>query len=580
MSSEDYERTRTRVLASILVVFLLATPIWWRTTEVYRAPLPVEDIRAWKEDKTFHRTLTLNVDVAFYDHTGDGSIPTAGKLLELSEKLEADLNELYGTAERGRAVRHQGDVEESVPGELFADVKLWFRISGGLGSKYWERGQRPKDVAAKGDSWSASSLNGHYKVHVACTPPEAGKQTNIYVSSKRAVFVELPGECVDDVRVSNTLLSVIGGLFADEQTNYLKMTEQKGEAANTDWESMRTMKYASKYQVTFSLLNADPSEVLVSWDIQEAVNAYILPFFSQLSELSEFAVDSQVQNYAALPIQSQSIEKDGRTVHVLRPEALPHFINSAEWNLASVVSSAPPLNFVLYIPPQSQSPLHVVTSKNDVLDTNAFLIPRWGGVVISNAKEIGVRHFSVDDLHPIMEVYVAQLRDLLGVKHIRIRNVETLLPKAQVTYETAPDAGITLWELDQLVRRRTVQNIVDAVTTLNSLATLITNLESMVVLDDIQNQVLYALDALHQARLALEANDFSLASQHARDAFVSSEAAFFDPTMVSMLYFPDEHKYAVYMPLFVPISVPLLIAVIREIKGWKNRKKRIKQKEE
>ncbi|TPX66073.1 hypothetical protein SpCBS45565_g04715 [Spizellomyces sp. 'palustris'] len=571
MSSEDYERTRTRVLVSILIVFLLAAPIWWRTTEVYRAPLPVEDIRAWKEDKAFHRTLTLNVDVAFYDHIGDGSIPTAGKLVEISEKLENDLNELYGTTEKGRAVR-RGEVEESVPSEVFADVKLGFRISGELDLSC-------TDVAAKGDSWS-SSLNGHYKVHVACTRPEAGKQTDIYVSSKRAVFVEIPGQCTDDVRVSHTLLSVIGGLFADEQTNYLKMTEQKGEAANTDWESMRTMKYASKYQVTFSLLNADPSKVLVNWDIQEAVKAYILPFFSQLSELSEFAIDSQVQNYAALPIQSQLMEKDGRTVHVLRPEALPHFINSAEWNLASVVSSAPPLNFVLYIPPQSQSPLFVVTFKNDVLETNAFLIPRWGGVVISNAEEIGVRHFSLDDLHPIMEVYVAQLRDLLGVKHIRIRNVETLLPNAQVTYETAPDAGITLWELDQLVRRRTVQNIVDAVTTLNSLATLITNLESMVVLDDIQSQVLYALDALRQARLALEANDFSLASQYAREAFVSSEAAFFDPTMVSMLYFPDEHKYAVYMPLFVPISVPVLIAVIREINGWKNRKKRIKQKEE
>jgi hypothetical protein len=39
-----------------------------------------------------------------------------------------------------------------------------------------------------------------------------------------------------------------------------------------------------------------------------------------------------------------------------------------------------------------------------------------------------------------------------------------------------------------------------------------------------------------------------------RFAVGDAESAFFDPTMVSLLYFPDEHKYAVYMPLFTPIS--------------------------
>jgi len=50
---------------------------------------------------------------------------------------------------------------------------------------------------------------------------------------------------------------------------------------------------------------------------------------------------------------------------------------------------------------------------------------------------------------------------------------------------------------------------------------------------------------------------------------VSAESAFFDPTMVSMLYFPDEHRYAVYMPFFVPIAVPLLLAAKAE---WKSRR--------
>jgi len=61
-----------------------------------------------------------------------------------------------------------------------------------------------------------------------------------------------------------------------------------------------------------------------------------------------------------------------------------------------------------------------------------------------------------------------------------------------------------------------------------------------------------------------------------------AEKAFFDDKMVSMLYFPDEHKYAIYTPLFGPLALPLLMALLRElqgiIKGWKA--KRIKQKQE
>lgn len=52
--------------------------------------------------------------------------------------------------------------------------------------------------------------------------------------------------------------------------------------------------------------------------------------------------------------------------------------------------------------------------------------------------------------------------------------------------------------------------------------------------------------------------------------------------MVSMLYFPDEHKYAIYTPLFGPLALPLVMALLRElqliVKGWKA--KRIKPDKE
>lgn len=55
------------------------------------------------------------------------------------------------------------------------------------------------------------------------------------------------------------------------------------------------------------------------------------------------------------------------------------------------------------------------------------------------------------------------------------------------------------------------------------------------------------------------------ALEHSQRALELSSKAFFNPGMVGMLYFPAEHKYAIYM-LFVPASLPLVLMLVREIK--------------
>jgi hypothetical protein len=36
---------------------------------------------------------------------------------------------------------------------------------------------------------------------------------------------------------------------------------------------------------------------------------------------------------------------------------------------------------------------------------------------------------------------------------------------------------------------------------------------------------------------------------------------------------PDEHKYAVYAPLFAPVSVPIVVALLKELKRWRWKRK-------
>ena len=43
--------------------------------------------------------------------------------------------------------------------------------------------------------------------------------------------------------------------------------------------------------------------------------------------------------------------------------------------------------------------------------------------------------------------------------------------------------------------------------------------------------------------------------------------------MLALLYFPAEHTYAVYTPLFASVDAPLIGAVVRELMAWKRARK-------
>ncbi|KAJ1549207.1 hypothetical protein HK405_007847 [Cladochytrium tenue] len=158
-------------------------------------------------------------------------------------------------------------------------------------------------------------------------------------------------------------------------------------------------------------------------------------------------------------------------------------------------------------------------------------------------------------LRPVFEVFLSQLRGLLGVKPLEVVAADKLLPGFSVTYEQGP-YGISGWELDRLVRVTVAQNVADSVRTMLALSTLIDSMENMVVLDHISDELTEALDSLDAVVSALSsagpADLVGIAAQ-ARRSVVAAESAFFDPTMVAMLYFPDEHRLAVFMPLFTPV---------------------------
>ncbi len=307
----------------------------------------------------------------------------------------------------------------------------------------------------------------------------------------------------------------------------------------------RTLKYAPTYHITLSLFT--PTAVPSSWDIESALDEYFVPLLESISAISNFTVDTQVQLYATFSPSVQPPEHDSAVgVWTLREEDLSGFINAAEWPLSPSIGAGPTLNFVLYVPDQANAPLVVKGSQ-----ASSWLIPQWGGVVILNPPiaeseaPLAPQTLSKETIQPALLTFSHQLLSFLG----------------------APQSPPSLpLQLQTLTRIRAASLLLSASSTMGSLARLTVALPSIAIPETVSAAVDTTLAHLRRSCSALRDGRFNDALDLARVAEAEAEKGFFEKSMVGQVYFPDEHKVAVYLPLLGPIGVPLVMSALKELK--------------
>jgi phosphatidylinositol glycan class S len=343
-------------------------------------------------------------------------------------------------------------------------------------------------------------------------------------------------------------------LFAEEQAQlaYLISTAPSTDItklpplshdkfAELERQSTRALKYAPTYHLTFSLFS--PTYTPSAWDIEAALRTYLNPLLESFSSISNFTVDTQVQLYATFsPSISQPEFDNDLKAWTLRKEDLSGFINAAEWPLSPSIGEGPTVNFVLYVPEQNRSPLIVKENTG-----NSWLVPQWGGVHILNlGAETVPKSLTVDALAPAMHTFSNQLISLFG------------LPPAPTSLPL---------RISTLQRVRAASLIMSTSSTLGALAQVYQKLPSIPVPDNVAQSASLTITHLRQACDSLHQGRFQVALEHARIAQVEAEKAFFERSMVGQVYFPDEHKVAVYLPLLGPVAVPLIMAALKELKA-------------
>uniref|UniRef100_A0A182JXQ6 uS12 prolyl 3-hydroxylase n=1 Tax=Anopheles christyi TaxID=43041 RepID=A0A182JXQ6_9DIPT len=518
-------------IAFILIIIVIGVPMWWKTTEVYRVSLPYSEIRALDEEP---------IKAAF----------RLGLYCQSAERREILSFELRKKFEQNFVFELDLQLL-SLDAETVSTIKTPARLEAELQKHY------------------PSSL-GHF---LFIEWPKL--DDDILVTSDRTAFISESASSLKAYQVLSSWLL---------QEYKLKAILGSRDAQQTLMGRQLRLNSAplqAQYEVLITVLNPRPELQRVHWNARAAAENYIEPFLNELSGITNFTIKTQwiyqvgLEGAGAQPKQVPDDSKLGRH-YALAEDSLPHIITSLEKKLGTQITDNPCIHLVVYVPPCAQAPLRIYRKDGQRASTlsnnvEAFTSAKWGGIVFANPNEatcvryMETEQFSEVYIHAqdVMPVLLYQLRKIFDLE-----NNTPLLDATLVPYSAIEPRA---WEVDTFVRTNTIYLVHSATTTLQSLIQLLGGIEYIVINDEVGAAIQNAYQKIVEAKQKLRAGKLEQAALLARDAYTSAERAFFDPSMLALLYFPDEQKYAIYIPLFLPIMIPVVFSFNTILKYFRKR---------
>ncbi|KFY76551.1 hypothetical protein V499_03842 [Pseudogymnoascus sp. VKM F-103] len=355
-------RIRLYVMAvSWAMVLFIGLPIWWWTTAIYRADLPLDAMMDWADGRACRPVFPLRISI----DTGSLQDQEAQNLLRATQLALDDLNDFSAHHLRlqlsGPQVPPHTPANTSVlptANQNDEEVALLVRL---LPGQTTEAVLQPY----------APTLDIHYTPNQVPTSASSSAPLATYIATNlREIFAEEQAMIAYLLATSSSPPERSPKALAPEVAEALAKR------------STRSMKYSRTYHLTFSLFT--PSATPSTWAIEQALEEHMKPLLDSFSAISNFTIDTQVQLYA----------QTGVTGDILRKEDLSGFINHAEWPLSPSIGGAPTLNFIIYI-----GDMEVEGG------SKSWLIPQWGGVIIQP---------NIDDLRPAMLTFSNHLLALIG----------------------------------------------------------------------------------------------------------------------------------------------------------------------
>ena len=341
-------------------------------------------------------------------------------------------------------------------------------------------------------------------------------------------------------------------------SSFLPKNENKVSQRNVN--IGKSLPLSSGYNLVFTLAIAEPNGDLPTWDIENSINHQLNPFLERLNFLGPFHVSSQVLYYTDVGIEPNGFSDGNSSYHFYSKSKIPLIINPLESRLNTYTSVDSGLNFIIYVPPTRYTPLYIKTKKTSTKLNTAFHSPRWGGIQIYNPTDVMSLDVSTE---AFMETFMMQFQLLNGLDATETaklfpKNKKLLLTKSMET---------------RILISKVFENLKTSISTLSSLSKLLDNIANIVIRDDIKDLIDVAVVNIESSIRYLAEGKINRAMDTSKIAFSNSEKAFFDQSLLALLYFPDDQKYAIYVPLFLPISLPILLSFFSAVKYFRKKEK-------
>lgn len=537
----EYISLRTKIVVSFwAVILLLGLPTWFKTTEIYRASLPLEqmiglsegEVQQWKSLMApANRPQTALPIIPVRIWLDIPGVPCADAL-HIVQETQTEIDAIskqslvqprvrlvhYGNDNGSRCGDKAQAIQEEEP-----DLKL----------------QLAKDAASQ---YSFEIQPGTIEVVSRYSPTHRSALPQELSLSIRDVFAE-----EEVAHLLNIYSLTKNHPYAEA------FSQHNGDTVrNIEKQMGRAAKVSPSYHLTFSLFAATGAPS--SWDVQNSLAKHIKPLVHALRKTANIEVGTQVQLFSPYSPSIENFQLEGIRGNFIHESDLTSFVNAAEWPLSPSIGEGPTLNFIIYVPSKADLPLGI-----DGNPGGAWTIPQWGGISIVNPDliedpETGsyvlTPHLSEQVLSDAFNTFATQLLALLGVPLTQYRG--TALP---LSLRLRSHIRLTAMSL----HLKTASN-------LGALARLAKHLSSIPIPKHVAQLVDDSMLNLTSSAAALGDGKWADAVHFASVAYEDSERAFFDKSMVGQVYFPDEHKVAVYTPLLGPIALPLVMALVREVK--------------
>lgn len=462
------------ILYYSLIVVVLGVPVWWNTTNTYRASLPTTEVSQLKVDQTLF-SIPVSLCGVIDEKYKLTLTETVRRLIPKTGRVQYDVHFIQREACEGLyVVEFSKDVTQA---EILSLGRL--RLNPSL--------------------------------------PDTAQQIYSFLG------IELLHKHTHSV---------------DDPSLHLKYQDVRN-----------AMAVATSYNVLVTVVNPDPGTIQLDLDLEEGTRRYLQPFLAKLEGVVKFTFQTQVLRY--IPLSMKPL-KNGDHFYISENN-LPHLINPIESKLGT--STTNDINLIIYLVEPRLCPLKIKLANGDYAAVSSFLSPQFGAIMLyDTVNKTAIDHGET------FSTLLPQLKQLLGLS-------------------ASSTSTLSHQDLFLISARQTLVNILQSVDTLNSLISLVDSIPNMVIGDHIKDLVLESVAGissaravLAQTRIALTKDKLAKAIESSTTARDSAETGFSDPSILALLYFPDDQKFAIYIPLFLPVGLPLVIAYFDLIKEWRTKR--------